>query len=327
MKAPFTIKIRGKIKHTSNNMPGKYDRNILLNIPFGVTRKLIVHNKISMYIQSYSTKEFWIETYSINAKIETTLDCIVVKPHIGFHHQLSGNIICQLQGDKVPFVFQQKHHAAAFIPSGKHKITFRPGQYIYFFFVLKSTYYKRLSKEYPVLIPLVKSLNENSYHLEILQTCRIDSGVIKLIKQLEQCNKTGIALDTSILSIIQDFIAKYTEQINTGISIPNKTTPEIIQEVKEYIISTVAKGPRQSIDAIASKHYISPKTLTREFSKTFGLSIKKYKIQERMKVAKNMLKQGSSIQELANQLGYSTVFNFRRAYYKHFSHWPEERKK
>lgn len=94
----------------------------------------------------------------------------------------------------------------------------------------------------------------------------------------------------------------------------------MVHEVRDYILSEVAKGPRRSIASIAEKYFITEKTLTREFKKEFGISLKKFKVQERMKVAKAMMEKGIENSLIAAQLGYSNVFNFKREFNKHFHH-------
>ncbi len=67
-----------------------------------------------------------------------------------------------------------------------------------------------------------------------------------------------------------------------------------------------------------SYHYIC-----KIFSETYGLSLRAYLCAKRMDYAANRLKEGQSVSEVSVLLGYSSPYNFSRAFKKHFGYPPK----
>ncbi len=93
-------------------------------------------------------------------------------------------------------------------------------------------------------------------------------------------------------------------QISSSRESKNNT---MVEEVKEYIRSNLSA----SLVQIAEHFHISANYLSRIFSKNAGVTIKNYLIQERIRYAKDMLRNtDKSMNEIAAEMGYSP---------KHFS--------
>lgn len=100
----------------------------------------------------------------------------------------------------------------------------------------------------------------------------------------------------------------------------NPTYP-IEKQVKDYI--DAGQGLHLSLDRL-SKHFNYSKChLDHCFGDRYGLGIIAYRNQKRMQMAKEML-QYASVTAVAEELGFSSIFVFSRAYKNHFGVSPKK---
>ncbi|BAV06876.1 hypothetical protein FLA_2896 [Filimonas lacunae] len=256
---------------------------------------------------------------TVNAQEDFSMYCDALYPYVSFSYILQGNIIVRYKGNKDFFVMRENYCRPGFINTGKHQMHFRKGKTVLFYFIMETSFFEEMQMNIPLLYNLFYNWKLCAHQTELLQF-RIDAAFERLIRELQSSTKTGIALETEVLSIIQALILCFEEKLKSGDSFINKPVSLIVHDVRDYIISTVAKGPRQDISIIASQYYIGEKTLSRVFRNTFGITLKQFKLSERMKVAAQMREQGTSLQEIAVKLGYSSVHNLQREYMKHFNY-------
>lgn len=89
-----------------------------------------------------------------------------------------------------------------------------------------------------------------------------------------------------------------------------------VQRVKLYIEENYACD--LAIDELSAMAGISRKTLTTDFKKAFGRTIREYQTSVRMEVAKTLLRdRRTSILDIAESVGYGYPANFTKAFVKH----------
>lgn len=95
----------------------------------------------------------------------------------------------------------------------------------------------------------------------------------------------------------------------------------IVDNVREYIDQNFTK--KLMLSEIADNYFISYSYLSKIFHETYGASFQEYLISKRMSYAEQLLQgQTMSLQEIAEAVGYSNVFNFSRAFKKYFGESP-----
>ena len=97
----------------------------------------------------------------------------------------------------------------------------------------------------------------------------------------------------------------------------------VAYQLKDYIDS--GNGVKMSLDDFAKRFSYSKFYLEKKFKAVFGISLIEYRNQKRMDYA-NQLLQKHSVTEVANELGYTSIYSFSRAYKKHFGFSPKKRK-
>jgi len=99
-----------------------------------------------------------------------------------------------------------------------------------------------------------------------------------------------------------------------------------LQRVIGYIMDNLQKDI--SREEVANHVFLNPDYLDRLFKKQYNMSVSKYILQERMKLAKQLLAETNlSISTIGTQLGYNNLSNFSSAFKKIVKQNPAEFRK
>ncbi|OKP80773.1 DNA-binding response regulator [Paenibacillus helianthi] len=97
----------------------------------------------------------------------------------------------------------------------------------------------------------------------------------------------------------------------------------VVQRVIQFINLHISKD--LSREEIANHVYLNPDYLTRIFKKETGMAISDYLLQERLRIAQELLvKTDMPISAVASQIGYSNFSHFSRTFKKHTNLNPNE---
>lgn len=83
-------------------------------------------------------------------------------------------------------------------------------------------------------------------------------------------------------------------------------------------------GEDLSVDALASRHYISKYHLMRKFKEETGYTLHNYVINKRLLQARTLISEGTPILKAAHESGFAEYSTFSRAYRKQFGKAPSE---
>lgn len=95
-----------------------------------------------------------------------------------------------------------------------------------------------------------------------------------------------------------------------------------IGKVKKYVDENYHKNI--TADNIAMQFYIDSRKLSREFAKTYGMSLAKYITDIRMKRAMQLITTSDFLlYEIAEMVGYMNYESFSRTFYSYWGQWPK----
>lgn len=83
-------------------------------------------------------------------------------------------------------------------------------------------------------------------------------------------------------------------------------------------------GEDLSVNALASRHYISKYHLMRKFKEETGYTLHNYVINKRLLQARTLISEGTPILKAAHESGFAEYSTFSRAYRKQFGKAPSE---
>lgn len=104
------------------------------------------------------------------------------------------------------------------------------------------------------------------------------------------------------------------------LSAPQPEPHDISRQIKDFIDAS----PAAPIDlaAIEQQFSYSRFYLERQFKKAYGMSLIAYRNEQRLRLAKEMLSRPTSISKVSEQLGFSSIYAFSRAFKNRFGICP-----
>lgn len=112
---------------------------------------------------------------------------------------------------------------------------------------------------------------------------------------------------------------------------PQEPTETALSTTMMLIRNEVMLNPNiheHSLRVLAKKHFINEKTLSRAFTKTFGIKISDFILEQVMQRARHLLENTQrTVADIAEELGYSNDYNFSRTFKNMYGIYPTELRK
>lgn len=132
-------------------------------------------------------------------------------------------------------------------------------------------------------------------------------------------------LQNRVMLLIERFFANYIQRAETNITNNRLSNGDIqrLKEAEKELVSDVTASP--SIPILARKVGMSESKLKMCFKEMYGLSIFQYYQRYRMQLAKaRLISKKYTIRQISEELGYDTITNFSKAFYKVFEQYPTD---
>ncbi|GGH66708.1 hypothetical protein GCM10011379_21160 [Filimonas zeae] len=206
---------------------------------------------------------------------------------------------------------------------GRCKFIFKPGNYDYLLFSIpKELFAKKISTA--GFTYLQKKGDRFLSGVDLLPVLPISAATKKLIKQLQQADKTNEHIETNLMNVFLQLLAKYDTQSSNAEKNATIATEELADKAKEYILAMIKNGNSKSIPEIAELLGTTPSRMARAFKHKFHLTLKELIKEERMITARNLLSiKGTSPAMVSAYLGYSRISSLIREYKKRWGTWPQ----
>ena len=95
--------------------------------------------------------------------------------------------------------------------------------------------------------------------------------------------------------------------------------PNVVYHIKDYL--DAGNGLEMTLDDFAKSFFYDKFYLERKFKEAFGINLIEYRNKKRMDLAKYLLKH-HSVSQVAELIGYQSIYSFSRAYKSHFGYAP-----
>lgn len=129
--------------------------------------------------------------------------------------------------------------------------------------------------------------------------------------------KKFVSAQNILLPFIRTLIETYAEYRPAA-----PADPTLIQTIKQTYTHELEAPP--SISNLAQKHQMRPETLIRSFKKCTGISPKAFLNNSRIEKAKQLLKSGLSISEVAYMLGFADQSHFQKTFTHYTASTPRQ---
>jgi len=137
------------------------------------------------------------------------------------------------------------------------------------------------------------------------------SGLEELIQAFR--GKEGSFFEVGIDSLITAVLVKLARPEGEAVKPELPTYDEKLEAMRQYLDTQFLQlCSLEEISFGYSYSYIS-----KAFQKAYGITPRAYLLARKMDYAANLLREGARLEEIAERLGYSSPFNFSRAFKKH----------
>lgn len=151
------------------------------------------------------------------------------------------------------------------------------------------------------------------YHLEEEKQVRIERELKSFLPIQEKNDVGGLSVFFSLLSVLDDVVACFQNdknKIGAAISKEQKRINDIISYINKHLSEGI------TLAEIADYFYLNKDYLARIFMKHAHISIGQYMIIQKISKAQDMLREGRTVTEVQEKLGYSSYAYFFNSFKK-----------
>lgn len=174
---------------------------------------------------------------------------------------------------------------------------------------------------------MTKAYEKNQYHI---YNGNIDLEQFEILNRLnsncfDEDALKNLYLESKGMNLLHYTIEKIAKNLNSLSTNYNKNRISNLERAKEIIMNEY--NSNLSIKDIAYKSAINECYLKKDFKKYYGMTILEMLQKRRLEVAKELLKNDFSINEIATKVGYKHSGHFSKLFSNYFKITPSEYKK
>lgn len=174
---------------------------------------------------------------------------------------------------------------------------------------------------------MTKAYEKNQYHI---YNGNIDLEQFEILNRLnsncfDEDALKNLYLESKGMNLLHYTIEKIAKNLNSLSTNYNKNRISNLERAKEIIMNEY--NSNLSIKDIAYKSAINECYLKKDFKKYYGMTILEMLQKRRLEVAKELLKNDFSINEVATKVGYKHSGHFSKLFSNYFKITPSEYKK
>jgi AraC-like DNA-binding protein len=266
--------------------------------------------------QRFIAYDFMLELFEINLGQDVEIEIEFRKPSVLFYYGLMGNIVCKDKQSGRFSTLAAGQYGAVNAASGIYQITLSRGYSCGLLFIFDTDYLSNFLKMAPSDFRMGAHFRIGSPFCHTFPFFTL-SSIDQLYQQLTAAysERRSMSLKIALLSLLK----AYGAQLARFNSKPFTEAFEKLMSVKHYLDDQVIKGPLPHASEIAREFHIHPDTLSRAFKDNFGIGLKRYINQIKMRHAFLLLTQDRlSILIVSEMLGYNSTSSFStqfRSYY------------
>lgn len=218
-------------------------------------------------------------------------------------------------------ILKEGQALAEIVPAKSYSTIIRPGSFK-LFLLLPSI--STLGDHVPYLNKYCDQLLDGG-EAEVFDVVKIGKRKSRLITSIANCSEsTSHERDSKIWALMISLIRLYIDNIKNVHQFYRRKDLELIQKIKEHIDSSSDQSRLLTVEGLSKLFDMNKRAITPLFKNEFNVSPYDYIISIRMELAREQLKNGLKIKEVANKLGYAAPETFSRAFKIHYGYLPSE---
>ncbi|MCD0489701.1 helix-turn-helix transcriptional regulator [Pedobacter sp. MC2016-14] len=261
---------------------------------------------------------FYLEMIHLECSTAFTLSLNLHQPALIFPVVLKGDISIS---DFDHIILKEGQALAEILPAKSYSTTIQPGSFKVFLLLPSIA---TLGAYVPYLNKYCEQLLDGG-DIEVFDIIKIGRRKRRLISNIVDCKEAvGHERDAKIWAMSISLIKLYTDNIRNVQQFFRKNDIELINKVKDYIDSHSYQNILLTVEGLSMLFDMNKRAITPLFKNEFNVSPYGYIISIRMELAREHLKNGLKIKEVANKLGYAAPETFSRAFKLHYGYLPSE---
>lgn len=244
---------------------------------------------------------------------------------------LSGTNVVELNSFQMPD-YHANQNSIFYSDGFDGNVHWKGGEPVCIFEVnLSTALFKRyLPVDEPYFEQFMKSMRQHQASIIHQQALPTTSAMLRLIHDIIHCQRQGIYKKLFLESKVLELLLLQLEQVQQaqGAALSQTLRPQHIEKihaVQELLEKDLSQ--HQTLRQLAQAVQTNEHTLKRGFKAVYGMPIFAYWCKRRMEKAQDLLiKEGCTVKEVAQYLGYSEPHHFTTAFKRHFGVVPSRYK-
>jgi AraC-like DNA-binding protein len=274
--------------------------------------------------QTFLHKHYRIYIYRFIIEKPVHLYFSCSEPTIALRHMLSGKVYADVTGfGKV--LLEPLRYGLIYLPKGVNKAWFETGTAESLHMELETTWLEEMAESSSDIAELMHRVKTASNEGKILEPVMLDYNVHETLATIRSSRETGgyllMEFKTGILNILTRYGKAIKEQEHFG-GLPDVPDKDLLISIREAIKAN--PHIRYTLSRLAKENHMHEKTLSRHFHRLFNVSLSAYVQDQCMARAYFLITTTARpLTEIANDLGYTEISNFNRAFKRYYRVSPQ----
>lgn len=179
---------------------------------------------------------------------------------------------------------------------------------------------KKDSPIYPVFLKIRKEYSDISKRL--IFSPELEQFISRIVSDFNTETEGEIAIFTDcFITAMLLTILKREKPLNSATSFHKDELPSMITEYIDENYKSIL-----SLIEVCEAFSLSYSYIGKKFKEQYGMTMQSYLISKKMEYAKIQLEKGKSVTELSEELNYTGLYNFSRAFKNYFGYPPKQAK-
>jgi AraC-like DNA-binding protein len=264
----------------------------------------------------------YIYRFQIDEPVHLYFSCS--QPTIALRHMLAGKVFADVTGfGKV--LLEPHRYGLIYLPASINKAWFEAGAAESLHMELEYTWLEEMAESNQEIAGLMHRVMTASNEGKMLQPAILDYIVQETLETIRHSRETGGYLLMEFKTGILKILTQYGKAIKDH-DFFSRLPPAPDKDRLVHIWETVRADPHihHTLSRLAKEHHMHEKTLSRHFRRLFNISLSTH-VQEQCMARAHFLITTTQrpVIEIANDLGYTEISNFNRAFKRYYNVSPQ----
>lgn len=318
MKKIFSLKLPASIVpqiRTSQKLPN----HCLYPVKYTDTKQM-QWSKGAIIRQRFVTDDFLMELFETSLQEDHQIKIAFNKSCVVFYYGFNGDIVGKNKKTASSLTLTAGQCGAINVPLGKYQLILARGYSAGFLYIFDNNYLNSVLQIAPSDFRAAGHFRIGSPDYHKFPFFTIDS-IGQIMERLRSVNpdQESLSLKMSLLALLKQYgtqLARYKNR-------PSGEASKKVMSVKNFIETDIRNGPLPAVSDISQQFNIHPDTLNRSFKNTFGIGLKKYVNQAKMKHAYSLLEHDKlSIRLVSERTGYNSTSSFSTQFKLYYGFTP-----